>query len=515
MLVRRLVGLVALVFVACGQVAAQAQPVETQLRINATLQDALIWTGHYDGLSDGSIGQRSITAIADFQRAIGQPASGDLATDQKLQLLKTADQQRQRMGFRLVEVPQVGFSVALPTAVVAWKNNKPNGSRYSSSDGKIEIVVSRFLATEQPFRGLYDGLLSLPAMRPVTMKVYRSDAFFVAGENENEDYYFTGRLEAGVIKGLAITTPRARRPELSRLIVAMSNAFHNSMHDYAAVAALITDRRAPEVAGYAKRVEPELASKLAGASCSELWMIRNTVFKDAGYCFQTERAQQQFGNAGCRHSNVSDVPLSERQKGIIEAIRAKEAGMSCSGEPAPQQTAASDPPRATAAPRNSMVPREQLLPVVHAVLGDAGITEYKILAPTANDAPMVNWVYSDGGYADLQALPPKSGAKIEDVANASISRSADACKGEFASARGQSRFHVGNEILKVETRCRANDGLTAVTYSVVELPSGVLLRFSHWTTGEPTPSEPKAERSLRVENAALKYISSTKSGLDR
>jgi hypothetical protein len=217
---------------------------------------------------------------------------------------------------------------------------------------------------------------------------------------------------------------------------------------------------------------------------------------------------------------MRDLEFSPSQRVSLGELQRLEQSKGCdsptvaaSAAP-PRQTATAEPPRSTAAPRNPMVPRERLLPVVHAVLGDAGITEYKILAPAANDAAVVSWVYADGGYADLQALPPKSGAKIGDVANVSISRSAEACKGEFASARGQSRFHMGNEILKVETHCRAGDGVTVVTYSVVELPSGVLLRFSHWTTGEPTPSEPKAERSLRVENAALNYISSTKSGLD-
>ncbi len=263
------------------------------------------------------------------------------------------------------------------------------------------------------------------------------------------------------------------------------------------------------------------ASVLAQLACPDLWTLRNSMFKAAGYCFQTERATVAFGNDGCEHAKLGDLEFSPSQRVSLGEIQRLEQSRGCdsptvvaSAAP-PRQPAIAEPPRAAVAPRNPMVPREQLLPVVHAVLGDAGITEYKILAPAANDAAMVSWVYADGGYADLQALPPKSGAKIGDVANVSISRSAEACKGEFASARGQSRFHMGNEILKVETRCRAGDGVTAVTYSVVELPSGVLLRFSHWTTGEPTPSEPKAERSLRVENATLKYISSAKSGLDR
>jgi YARHG domain len=261
-------------------------------------------------------------------------------------------------------------------------------------------------------------------------------------------------------------------------------------------------------------------SVLGQLACPDLWTLRNSMFKAAGYCFQTERATVAFGNDGCEHAKLGDLEFSPSQRFSLGEIQRLEQSKGCDSPTVaasatlPRQTATAESPR-VAAPRNPMVPREQLLPVVHAVLGDAGITEYKILAPAANDAAMVSWVYADGGYADLQALPPKSGAKIEDVANVSISRSAEACKGEFASARGLSRFHMGNEILKVETRCRANDGLTAVTYSVVELPSGVLLRFSHWTTGEPTPSEPKAERSLRVENAALKYISSAKSGLDK
>ena len=70
-------GLAALVFVMCGPVSAQTQPVETQLRINAILQDALIWTGHYEGLSDGALGQRSMLAGASLNLVHG-PTAGSL-----------------------------------------------------------------------------------------------------------------------------------------------------------------------------------------------------------------------------------------------------------------------------------------------------------------------------------------------------------------------------------------------------------------------------------------------------
>jgi YARHG domain len=36
-----------------------------------------------------------------------------------------------------------------------------------------------------------------------------------------------------------------------------------------------------------------------GLSCHDLWVMRNQVYKDHGYCFKTEKARTYFGNGGC------------------------------------------------------------------------------------------------------------------------------------------------------------------------------------------------------------------------
>src|SRR5215210_4815253 len=33
--------------------------------------------------------------------------------------------------------------------------------------------------------------------------------------------------------------------------------------------------------------------------CQSLWVERNSYYKNAGYCFRTQRAIQYFGNGGC------------------------------------------------------------------------------------------------------------------------------------------------------------------------------------------------------------------------
>src|SRR5262245_16902249 len=49
-------------------------------------------------------------------------------------------------------------------------------------------------------------------------------------------------------------------------------------------------------------------------SCGDLWILRNSVFKDAHYCFKTPRAINFFGNQGCLYDDQAAVPLNDYQR---------------------------------------------------------------------------------------------------------------------------------------------------------------------------------------------------------
>ena len=74
-----------------------------------------------------------------------------------------------------------------------------------------------------------------------------------------------------------------------------------------------------------------VGSKAQAQSCSELWYQRNSIYKEAGYCFRTPRAIRAFGNAGCSYDSEYDVPLSPRQRQRVNYIRAMERDLGCSG----------------------------------------------------------------------------------------------------------------------------------------------------------------------------------------
>jgi hypothetical protein len=72
------------------------------------------------------------------------------------------------------------------------------------------------------------------------------------------------------------------------------------------------------------------ASGLAAAqSCDQLWYERNSIYKQEGYCFKTQRAIAAFGNAGCLYDMEAQVPLSPGERARIAAIAQMEQAYRC------------------------------------------------------------------------------------------------------------------------------------------------------------------------------------------
>jgi hypothetical protein len=68
----------------------------------------------------------------------------------------------------------------------------------------------------------------------------------------------------------------------------------------------------------------------AQSRCERLWIARNQIYKDAGYCFKTSRGINYFGNAGCQFDSESRVPLSRGDRARIARIQAEEREHGCS-----------------------------------------------------------------------------------------------------------------------------------------------------------------------------------------
>ena len=66
------------------------------------------------------------------------------------------------------------------------------------------------------------------------------------------------------------------------------------------------------------------------ASCQALWVERNQYYKDAGFCFETQKAISYFGNGGCRIHGQNNVHLSATAQTAIDQIATQERRQGCS-----------------------------------------------------------------------------------------------------------------------------------------------------------------------------------------
>jgi hypothetical protein len=71
------------------------------------------------------------------------------------------------------------------------------------------------------------------------------------------------------------------------------------------------------------------AAAHAQGSCQSLWVERNSYYKDAGYCFRTQRAIAYFGNGGCYVYDEGQIRFPPGVWARIQEIRRLERQQGC------------------------------------------------------------------------------------------------------------------------------------------------------------------------------------------
>jgi hypothetical protein len=70
-------------------------------------------------------------------------------------------------------------------------------------------------------------------------------------------------------------------------------------------------------------------SILRTLSCDALWTVRNMMYDEKGYCFQTAKAQAVFSNEGCYVLNASLIPFNAYERTNIDRIVSVEREKGC------------------------------------------------------------------------------------------------------------------------------------------------------------------------------------------
>lgn len=70
-------------------------------------------------------------------------------------------------------------------------------------------------------------------------------------------------------------------------------------------------------------------ASLRQLSCDALWTVRNFMYDEHGYCFQTAKAQAVFSNDDCYVTNASQIKFNIYEQTNIDRIVAVEREKGC------------------------------------------------------------------------------------------------------------------------------------------------------------------------------------------
>jgi peptidoglycan hydrolase-like protein with peptidoglycan-binding domain len=221
------------------------------------IQDALVWTGDYNGTNDGNFGKRTRDAIAAFAVRVKKPAYGTLDDAAKAALFAAADKARAAVGFAVLTDQRTRIRIGVPQKLLTKSRPSGTGTISEAADGSANLSTD--VAVDADLPALYGRLTAgFPAGRP-TYKLLRPDFLVVTGENAGRTIYT--RYTRGAIdgrptlRGFSLTYPAGAKATYDSVAIAIANSFDPFPGPIAATAT-----PAPATANTAPQLQPANAA---------------------------------------------------------------------------------------------------------------------------------------------------------------------------------------------------------------------------------------------------------------
>ena len=186
------------------------------------IRAALLWsTGEYATPNSGD--DPMTAAIKAFQKRSKGKITGALTTSEREALLADAKDRDEEFGWKVVIDPTTGIRVGLPTKMMPNAREAPQGMRWSSRHGDVQVETFRIKTTEA-LGTLFDQAKK-EAARKVEYSVMRADNYLVSGLQGLKKFAVRAYLRNGEMRGFTISYDQAMEGIVAPVAVAMASAF--------------------------------------------------------------------------------------------------------------------------------------------------------------------------------------------------------------------------------------------------------------------------------------------------
>jgi peptidoglycan hydrolase-like protein with peptidoglycan-binding domain len=189
------------------------------------IQLDLAFTGHYNGLINGEVNERTTTAIKSFQKSIGARETGVLAQPERAQLATNSKAVQEHVGWAMVEDKATGALLGLPTKQVPNMARTGSGTRWSSAQGQVQIETFRIRGPGTTLADVAERQRTEPPNRKPDVNFMRDDFFILSGLQGLKKFYVRAQIRDIEVRGVTILYDQATEGIMDPVTVVMSSAF--------------------------------------------------------------------------------------------------------------------------------------------------------------------------------------------------------------------------------------------------------------------------------------------------
>jgi hypothetical protein len=164
-----------------------------------------------------------LVLLASAYPAAGQSSGVPLPTPSPLS--KRAEVGPDGFGWRVVGDPATGMRIGLPTELVPHAHDAPQGTRWSSAHGEIQVETFRIKRPGLTLSELFKREKHEPKSRKVMHSALDDDGFVISGMQGLKYFSVRARMRGDEIRGFTLLFDQAMQGIVAPVMGAMARAF--------------------------------------------------------------------------------------------------------------------------------------------------------------------------------------------------------------------------------------------------------------------------------------------------
>ncbi len=194
------------------------------------IQDALMWTGDYNGVVGVNFGKRAYDGIRSYQKRRNSAQTGILTDADWTALLADGKRAKDSVRFAVLDDSSTGIRLGVPMRVVEKWVRAPKGAplqtvNYQTNDGALKLDMLAAPLTAKTLEQAFADETAAKPNRKVTYKFQRPDFFVTSGEDSGRIFYTRAAKNGTEMRGFTFSYPVARKADFDRVMLAVANSF--------------------------------------------------------------------------------------------------------------------------------------------------------------------------------------------------------------------------------------------------------------------------------------------------